>query len=89
MAPGIRRCMNCEGFFSVDEWARHNCILDTDPAYTEKINYIHCLFQEMEDKNINLPMGDYNLVYDVLEEIRDLLEVGSMTRVDISKNFVV
>lgn len=81
--------MNCEGFFSVDEWARHNCILDTDPSYYEKINFIHCLFQELEDKNVPLPMGDYNLVYDMLEEIRDLMEVGSMTRVNIANNFRV
>lgn len=89
MAPGLRRCMNCENFFTVDEWSRHNCILDTDPSYVEKLNFIHCLFQELEDKNISLPMGDYNLIYDILEDIRDLFEVNSMLKVEISKNFVV
>lgn len=89
MAPGIRRCMNCESFFSVDEWAKHNCILDTDPGYVEKLNFLHCLFQELEDAKTVLPMGDYNLVYDILEEVRDIMEINSMTRVEMARKFGV
>ncbi len=37
----------------------------------EKINYVHCVFQELETLNISLPMGDYNLMYSYLEEIRE------------------
>jgi hypothetical protein len=40
----------------------------------EKLNYIHCVFQELEDMNIVLPMGDYNLMYDIIEDIRDDFE---------------
>ena len=37
----------------------------------EKTNYVHCVFQELETLNISLPMGDYNLMYSYLEEIRE------------------
>ena len=37
----------------------------------EKINYVHCVFQELETLNISLPMGDYDLMYSYLEEIRE------------------
>jgi len=39
----------------------------------EKINYVHCVFQELEDLNVSLPMGDYNLIYSYLEEVREFL----------------
>jgi hypothetical protein len=38
----------------------------------EKINYVHCVFQELETLGISLPMGDYNLMYSYLEDIREL-----------------
>jgi hypothetical protein len=41
----------------------------------EKINYVHCVFQELETLNISLPMGDYNLMYSYLEEVREFLHV--------------
>jgi hypothetical protein len=37
-----------------------------------KINYVHCVFQELETLGISLPMGDYNLMYSYLEDIREL-----------------
>ncbi len=37
----------------------------------EKANYVHCVFQELESLGIALPIGDYNLVYSYLEEIRE------------------
>lgn len=40
----------------------------------EKLNYIHCLFQELEAQGISLPIGDYNLMYDYIESIRDGFE---------------
>ena len=39
----------------------------------EKINYVYCVFQELEDLNVSLPMGDYNLIYSYLEEVREFL----------------
>ena len=39
---------------------------------SEKINYVHCVFQELETLGISLPMGDYDLMYSYLEEIREL-----------------
>lgn len=37
----------------------------------EKLNYVHCVFQELETMGINLPIGDYNLCYSYLEEARE------------------
>lgn len=39
----------------------------------EKANYVHCVFQELEVLGIHLPIGDYNLVYSYLEEIRQYI----------------
>lgn len=45
-----------------------------NPRYgINSIDYIHSLFQEMEDMYIDLPMGDYNLIYDMLESVREEL----------------
>jgi len=38
-----------------------------------KINYVHCVFQELETFGIPLPMGDYNLMYSYLEEIMEFV----------------
>jgi len=37
----------------------------------DHLNFIHCVFQELEDMGVDLPMGDYNLMYDMIERIRD------------------
>lgn len=39
----------------------------------EQINFVHSTFQELENLDISLPMGDYNLMYDYLEFIREIL----------------
>jgi len=39
----------------------------------EKINYVHIVFQELEDMAISLPIGDYNLCYSYLEEAREYI----------------
>ena len=41
--------------------------------FAEQINFVHCVFQELETQNVLLPMGDYNLIYSYLEDIRELL----------------
>lgn len=37
----------------------------------EKLNYVHCVFQELESAAIDLPIGDYSLCYSHLEEARE------------------
>jgi hypothetical protein len=39
----------------------------------EQIEFVHCLIQELENKGIELPMGDYNLIYDYIEGARNIL----------------
>ena len=37
----------------------------------EQLNWIHCLFQEIENSGYELPMGTYEIVYSILEDARD------------------
>lgn len=39
--------------------------------FIERIEWLHCLMQEMEDAGVELPMGDYGDVYDIIETARD------------------
>jgi len=39
----------------------------------ERINWLHCLVQELEDHKVELPMGDYTDVYGIIEEAREAL----------------
>jgi hypothetical protein len=39
----------------------------------EQIEFVHSLIQELENKGVELPMGDYNLIYDYIEGARDIL----------------
>jgi len=39
----------------------------------EQIDFVHSLIQELENKGVELPMGDYNLIYDYIEGARDIL----------------
>lgn len=41
--------------------------------FAEQINFVHCVFQELETQNVSLPMGDYNQIYGYLEDVRELL----------------
>lgn len=41
----------------------------------EKIKYVHSVFEELKILDINLPIGDYNLCYSYLEEIREHIEL--------------
>lgn len=72
------RCQQCGCFFSLDEKNNHVC---SKPQYSFKVDqveYVHCLFQELESAGISLPMGDYMLVYDILESIRESLELSEL-----------
>lgn len=73
MVPGVRNCPRCRSWISLEEISTHRCVYVVDNI-VEKLNYVHCIFQELEGQGIALPMGDYNLVYDILEDIRDDFE---------------
>ena len=42
----------------------------------EHLNYVHCVLQELENIGIELPMGDYGVVYRMVEEARDYFGEG-------------
>lgn len=73
MAIGMKKCQECGLWISLEEVSTHSCVKHRDNL-VEKINYIHCVFQELQDRGIDLPMGDYNLMYDILEDIREDFE---------------
>lgn len=73
MVSGMSRCNKCETFFSLEEKSTHICN-KANNLKIDRIEYIHCIFQELENLKIGLPMGGYMLVYDILEEIREDLE---------------
>jgi hypothetical protein len=61
----------------MEEVSTHECVQYYRDV-SEKLNFIHCLFQEMEELRISLPMGDYTLVYDIIEDIRDDYELQKL-----------
>ena len=40
---------------------------------SEGINWLHCNVQELEQRGVELPMGDYTDVYRILEDAREVL----------------
>jgi hypothetical protein len=38
-----------------------------------KIDYVHSLFQEMEDEGRIIPMADYMTIYGYLEDVREYI----------------
>ena len=77
MVAGMSRCKSCGLIFSMEEQSSHVCKI-TNSLKIDRVEYIHCLFQELENLNIGLPMGDYMLVYDILEDIREDLELSEL-----------
>ena len=46
-----------------------------DPTtISESLNWLHSLMQELEDANVELPMGDFNDVYGIIEDAREAIE---------------
>lgn len=39
-----------------------------------RLDWLHCLVQELEYRNVALPMGDYSDVYIIIEDAREALE---------------
>jgi hypothetical protein len=39
----------------------------------ERVNWLHCMVQELEDAGVTLPMGDYTDVYGIIEDAREAL----------------
>ena len=43
--------------------------------YIETLNWLRSLIQELHDDNVELPMGDYDIVYDMIEDVREYFEM--------------
>lgn len=43
--------------------------------YIENLNWLRSLIQELHDDNVELPMGDYDIVYDMIEDVREYFEM--------------
>lgn len=43
-------------------------VIEDDNVYA--VSWLHCLFQELENNKVELPMGTYAFVYELLESIR-------------------
>lgn len=81
MAIGMKKCDKCGSWISYEEVSTHSCGLNVN-NYVEKLNYIHCVFQELEGQGIPLPMGCYALMYDILEDIREDFEFQRILNLD-------
>lgn len=77
MVPGISRCSMCGLVFSLEEKSTHKC-KKNNSFNIDQVEYIHCLFQELESAGIQLPMGDYMVVYDILESLRESFELSEL-----------
>lgn len=40
-------------------------------ALAVRLDWLHSLIQELEHQGIELPMGDYNEVYGIIEDVRE------------------
>jgi len=40
----------------------------------ENLNYLHCVIQELENDGVELPMGNYYMLYEMIENARDYFE---------------
>jgi membrane-anchored protein YejM (alkaline phosphatase superfamily) len=55
---------------SMEESWLHFCAGKTNFA-TSNLDFIHSLFQELENSGVELPIGTYAMVYDIVEDIRE------------------
>ena len=46
---------------------------DTTADLAERVNWLHCNVQELQDRGVELPMGDYGDVYAIIEDAREAL----------------
>lgn len=51
-----------------------NMSTDDQEMMCMKIDYIHALFQELEEKGIDIPMANYMTIYGYLEDVREYIE---------------
>ena len=49
-------------------------VVTPEQALIENLNYVHCVFQELEVMGIELPMGDYDMLYEMVEYARDYFD---------------
>jgi len=58
------------------ERKREREVIDMDyDKYIENLNWLRSLIQELHDDNIELPIGSYDIVYDMIEDVREYFEM--------------
>jgi hypothetical protein len=53
----------------------HQEIMTTEHEIHENLNFVHCVLQELETMGVELPMGDYDMLYAMVESGRDYFDV--------------
>lgn len=51
-----------------------NMSTDGQEMMCMKVDYVHALFQELENAGIDIPMADYMSIYGYLEDVREYVE---------------
>lgn len=49
--------------------------MTTEHEIHENLNFVHCVLQELETMGVELPMGDYDMLYAMVESGRDYFDV--------------
>jgi hypothetical protein len=70
MAPGMRKCVDCQRWISLEYLSTHGCVKHVGNL-EEKIDYIRQVFIGLQGQEIALPLGGYSLIFDLLEDITD------------------
>jgi hypothetical protein len=40
----------------------------------ERLNWLHCNVQELQQRGVEMPMGDYDDVYSIIEDAREVMD---------------
>lgn len=51
----------------------HNEEYMNPPTLSERLDWLHSLIQELENADVELPMGDFLGVYEIIEDAREAL----------------
>lgn len=71
----MHQCNRCGSFLS--ERLNHACELkDSNMAKLDRVNFIISVFKELEKQGIQLPIVTYPLIYDVLSDIQEDIELS-------------
>lgn len=75
MVYGMHKCNRCGSFLS--ERFNHACELEnSNMVKLDRVNFIISVFKELEKKGIQLPIVTYSLIYDVLSDIQEDVELS-------------